>query len=194
LAIGLPNALALAALAGLLEIVPYFGPILGTVPAVAVAATYDPMLVIWVLIAAMVVQFLENNLLVPKIMDHSVGVHPVLTLLTMVAAASVYGGVGIVLAVPLAAMVQVGIERFVLRNSVEAPNSPTRRDRASRLRYEVQQLVQDVRLRVREKQDPVTPGADHVEDSIEAIATDLERALAAVDEGRSSTDELEERL
>jgi predicted PurR-regulated permease PerM len=176
--IGLPNALALAALAGVLEIVPYFGPILGTVPALIMAVSGDPSQIIWVLAVAAVVQVLENNLLVPKIMDASVGVHPVVTLLAIVAFSAAFGTAGMILAIPLAAILQVIMEHFLLRPEVNEPPAPAGRDRISRVRYEVGELMKDVRQQVRTKREAPTDDADQVEDSIESIAAEIERQLS----------------
>jgi predicted PurR-regulated permease PerM len=182
---GMPHALALAALAGLFELVPYVGPILSAVPALLVALAVDPSLVIWVLVAAVCVQLLENNLLVPTIMDNAVGVHSVVSLLALVAFTDLFGAIGMVLAVPLAAMVQVVFERWVFTPEPEAAK-PVRRDLHGRALWELRELMQDVRTRLRHKDDAATNEADEVEDSIEAIASELEKQLAAADESAAA--------
>jgi predicted PurR-regulated permease PerM len=178
---GMPHALALAALAGLCELVPYVGPILSALPALLVALAVDPSLVIWVLVAAVCVQMLENNLLVPKIMDNAVGVHSVVSLLALVAFTDLFGAIGMVLAVPLAAMLQVVFERWVFTAEPESAK-PVRRDLHGRALWELRELMQDVRTRLRHKDDAPTNEADEVEDSIEAIASELEKQLAATDD------------
>ena len=72
LLIGLPNALVLALIAGVLEAVPMIGPLLGAVPAALVALSIAPGKLIWVIIATIVIQQLENSLLVPRIMRKAV--------------------------------------------------------------------------------------------------------------------------
>ena len=76
-AIGLPFPLALGALAGLLEFVPMVGPTLGAIPAVLVALAISPQAALLVVIYSVVIQVSENNILVPRLMGHSVGVSPV---------------------------------------------------------------------------------------------------------------------
>jgi predicted PurR-regulated permease PerM len=86
--IGLPNALVLALIAGVLEAVPMVGPLLGAVPAALVALSIAPGKLIWVIIATVVIQQLENTLLVPRIMKKAVGVNPFVTLLALFAFSS----------------------------------------------------------------------------------------------------------
>jgi predicted PurR-regulated permease PerM len=180
-AIGLPYSLVLAVLAGGLEIVPYFGPILAAVPAVLVAVSNDPSMLPWVLIVIGGVQFIENNLLVPRIMDQSVGVHPVVTILALAGFGTLMGVAGVILAIPLAAIVQLLLHRFLLRKEAMEPPPAVGRDRIGRLRYEAHELMQDVRSQLRQKREATTENADWAEDAIESLATDLERALADVD-------------
>jgi predicted PurR-regulated permease PerM len=73
LLIGLPNALVLALVAGVMEAVPMIGPLLGAVPAALVALSIAPGKLIWVILATIVIQQLENSLLVPRIMRKAVG-------------------------------------------------------------------------------------------------------------------------
>jgi predicted PurR-regulated permease PerM len=74
LIIGLPYALVLALIAGIMEAVPIIGPVLGAVPASLVALSIAPDKLIWVIVATIVIQQLENNLLVPRVMRRAVGV------------------------------------------------------------------------------------------------------------------------
>ncbi|HLF75333.1 MAG TPA: AI-2E family transporter [Anaerolineales bacterium] len=115
--VGLPYALVLSIIAGLMEIVPVFGPILGAVPALLVALSVDPGKAIWVLVATGVIQLLENAWLVPRIMNSSMGVNPIITLLALIAFSSVFGLPGALLAVPLAALIQLIVNRIVLSSN-----------------------------------------------------------------------------
>jgi predicted PurR-regulated permease PerM len=178
LIIGLPYALVLAVLAALLETVPVIGPILGAVPPSLLALSLAPGKFIWVIVAVIVIQQIENNLLVPRVMDRSVGVNPIVTILAIAAFASLFGLAGALLAIPMAAIVQVLINRFVLNPTPPDLEAPIGRDRVSILRYEAQQLVQDARKQVRRKEDSVGIETDQVEDMIESIAADLDSVLA----------------
>ncbi|MBK9613516.1 AI-2E family transporter [Candidatus Amarobacter glycogenicus] len=66
LLIGLPNALVLALAAGVLEAVPMVGPLLGAIPAAVIALSISPSKLIWVIVATMIIQQLENSVLVPR--------------------------------------------------------------------------------------------------------------------------------
>jgi predicted PurR-regulated permease PerM len=112
--IGLPYTLVLAVFAGVMEMVPIFGPALGAVPALLVALSIDPSKAIWVVVATSVIQLLENAVLVPRIMKHSMGVNPIIVLLSLIAFGSVFGFIGALLALPLAAIIQLLVSRVVL--------------------------------------------------------------------------------
>jgi predicted PurR-regulated permease PerM len=118
--IGLPYTLVLALIAGFMEMVPIVGPALGAVPALLAALSTDPDKVIWVLIATGLIQMMENVLLVPRVMKNSMGVNPIIILLSLVAFSSVFGFAGALLALPLAAIIQLILDRIL-----NPPESPT---------------------------------------------------------------------
>ena len=105
--LGLPNPLLLAVLAGLLEIVPLIGPFLAFIPALIVAASVDPFKALLLLGIAVVIQQIEGNVLVPRIMSHVVGVSPLTVILGILIGAILYGPAGAFIAVPVAAAIQV---------------------------------------------------------------------------------------
>jgi len=111
--IGLPYTLVLALIAGFMEMVPIVGPALGAVPALLAALSTDPDKVIWVLIATGLIQMMENVLLVPRVMKNSMGVNPIIILLSLVAFGSVFGFAGALLALPLAAIIQLILDRIL---------------------------------------------------------------------------------
>lgn len=178
LIIGLPHALLLGVLAGVLEVVPLVGPILGAVPAVVVALSQDPSKVLWVILAVVVIQLSENHLLVPRVMDKAVGVNPVVSLLAFAAFSALFGFAGALLAIPMAVLIQILIDRYFLNNVPVQQSEPKGRDQFSLLRYQAQELVQDVRNRVRHKDEGVTEKSDDVEDAIEVIVNELDTILA----------------
>jgi predicted PurR-regulated permease PerM len=178
LIIGLPNALLLAIFAGIMEAVPLIGPTLGAVPAILIAASTDPSKIIWVIVATAIFQTLENNLIVPRVMDRSVGVNPVVSLLAFIAFGTIFGFVGALLAIPLAAVIQITLRRYLFQSNPVEQNPPVRRDAVSALRYEAQNLALDVRKQVREKETELDERADEVEDAMEAIVQDLDSILA----------------
>ena len=105
--IGIPYALPLAILAGLLEIVPTLGPILSAIPAVIVAFTISPTLAIFVVIAYIIIQAAENHILVPKIMEKAVGLNPVVVILSIMIGANLMGVAGALLAIPFVSFLVV---------------------------------------------------------------------------------------
>ncbi len=178
--IGLPNALVLAIIAGVLEAVPMVGPLLGAIPAAMVAFSLGPDKLIWVLVATLVLQQLENTLLVPRVMSKAVGVNPFVTLLALFAFGSFFGVAGALMAIPIAAIIQLLLNHFIFQPDLEA-EVPEGRDFASRLRYETQQFTQDLRKQARVKQNGnelSIKQIDHVMDEIETITTDLDLLLA----------------
>ena len=176
LIIQMPYALSLALLAGVFEAVPILGPTLGAIPALLVALATAPDKVIWVLVAVIIIQQLESNVLIPRVMDKSVGVNPVVTILSIIAFGALLGLPGALLAIPLAAIIQVVISYIVFEPPEPLPKEEGR-GRVSVLRYEAQQLRHDIRKQLRQKDDAVDGQADQVEDLIESIATDVESLL-----------------
>jgi len=183
LAMGLPYALLLGLAAGILEVVPVVGPALGALPAILVALSVDPSKVIWVIAAALVIQLLENMVLVPRIMARTVGVHPVVSLLSLAAFGKLFGLPGGLLAIPLAAVIQLVLDRFVLSQPKAETKVFDGRGELSVVRYAVQELTQDVRKQLREKPESVERADDAVEDAIESLAADLDALLARAASG-----------
>jgi predicted PurR-regulated permease PerM len=181
LLIGLPNALMLAVLAGVFEAVPMIGPLLGAIPAGLVALSISPGKLVWVIVATVVIQQLENSLLVPRVMRKAVGVNPFVSLLAIFAFSSLFGIAGALMAIPLAAIIQLLLDRFVFHPAVMEPEVSAGRDSVSRLRYGAQDLAQDLRKQARRRKrgsDLTVKQIDQVMDEIETITTDLDALLA----------------
>lgn len=113
--LGIPFALPLAMLAGLLEVVPYVGPVIAAVPAVFIGLGISPILGLAVTALAFLVQQLENYIFVPKIMEKSTGVHPIITLLALAIGFKLLGFIGILIAVPVFITLQVLVRNHILR-------------------------------------------------------------------------------
>lgn len=107
LLLGVPNAPALALIAGITEAIPLVGPLIGAVPAVVIGFTVSPLTGILVAVLYGVIQGLENNVLVPKIMSSNVGLNPLVIIIAIVAGSTLNGIVGAVMAIPLAGALQV---------------------------------------------------------------------------------------
>ena len=183
LIIGLPNALVLALLAGVMEAVPLIGPLLGAIPAGVIALSIAPSKLVWVIVATIVIQQLENYILVPRVMRKAVGVNPFVSLLAIFAFSSLFGIAGALMAIPIAAIIQILLERYLFHPAAAEPESSPDRDYASRLRYEAQDLSKDLRKQARLMKggsDQRVQQIDQVMDEIEAITTDLDALLAQV--------------
>jgi len=183
LLIGLPNALVLALVAGVMEAVPMIGPLLGAIPAAVIALSIAPSKLVWVIVATLVIQQVENSVLVPRVMRKAVGVNPFVSLLAIFAFSSLFGIAGALMAIPIAAIIQLLLDRFVFHPGTMESEVSAGRDYTSRLRYEAQDLAQDLRKQARLKKggsDLRVKQTDQVLDEIEAITTDLDSLLAQV--------------
>ncbi len=111
--LGVKYALVLALWAGLTEFIPYLGPFLGAIPAVFIALTTGNFLIaLLVVVWYIIIQQMENSLLVPKVMEKTVGLNPLVVVIVMLIGAKIAGVVGILLAVPLALIVKAFAEDF----------------------------------------------------------------------------------
>jgi predicted PurR-regulated permease PerM len=86
------------------EVIPYVGPILGALPALALAAIDSPYTALWVGLFYLAVHQLEGHVIVPRVMGQALGAHPLLVIFALVAGAELYGIFGALLALPLLAM------------------------------------------------------------------------------------------
>lgn len=103
-ALGIEYALVLAILAGLFELIPYAGPILAAIPAVLLGARDNLTLGLWVVLMYVIIQRIENDILVPKIMQRAVSLNPIIVIIAILVGAKLAGIMGIIVAVPLAAI------------------------------------------------------------------------------------------
>ena len=107
LILGIPFALPLSILAGLLEIIPYIGPILAAIPGILIGFGLSPVMGWAVTAMAFLIQQLENYVFVPKIMQKSTGINPIITLLVLAVGARLAGIVGLLISVPVFITLQV---------------------------------------------------------------------------------------
>jgi len=113
----IPYALTLATLAGILEIIPIIGPIVSAIPAIIIAFTISPTTALMVTIFYILVQELENKLLVPKVMQYTVGLNPISIIIIILIGAKLMGILGMLLAVPVASVFYVILEEWPLMGS-----------------------------------------------------------------------------
>jgi predicted PurR-regulated permease PerM len=110
--IGIPAALALGLIAGLLEFIPYFGPALSFIPAIVIGLTISPQTGLWVAGLYVVVQSLESSVVTPLLMKEIVKLPPALTLLFQTMMAVLFGFLGLLLAVPILASAKVLVQEL----------------------------------------------------------------------------------
>lgn len=112
------GAAALGVLAGLLEFVPFFGPIASAVPAVGVALLESPQKALWVLGLYVLMQQLEGNVITPLLLEKRLDIPPVLTVLTVASLGVVFGVAGMLIAEPLLAVALVATKMLYVTDVV----------------------------------------------------------------------------
>jgi predicted PurR-regulated permease PerM len=139
LIVGVDFALLLGLIAGAFEIFPFVGPILGAIPALIVAALQSPMTALWTLVVFIIIQQIENLFLAPKIAGESVKLHPALVMVVLVVGNEALGLWGMLLAVPLAAVIRDVFKYLYLRFSDEevSPGEAMARVRTEKMTIEV---------------------------------------------------------
>lgn len=110
--LGIKYAFVLAIVAGLLEIIPYIGPFLSAVPAMFVAFIQNPPLAFAVGVLYLLIQKIEGYVLVPKVMEKTVGTSPLAVLLAVLIGFKLAGVVGLLIAVPLVSAITVAVNEF----------------------------------------------------------------------------------
>ena len=111
--IGIDYALMIGIIAGICNMIPYVGPFAGTVLAVIMALlSGQPITALWAIVGMLAVQQVDNNLLAPKIVGDSVGLHPVFIMLAIIIGGNVGGLIGMLIAVPVAASVKILLSKW----------------------------------------------------------------------------------
>jgi predicted PurR-regulated permease PerM len=116
--LGLPSAFALGLLAGLLDFVPFVGPILGALPAILIASTIDGATLLWTILLFAVIQQLEGNIVFPLVGKRMVSLPPALALFAIVATGVLFGPLGLVLGFPLAVVAFVLVKKLYVRETL----------------------------------------------------------------------------
>lgn len=116
--LGVEAALSLGIIAGFLEFIPNLGPLISSIPAVAMGFLDSPQKAMFVAIAYIAIQLLENHLLIPFLMKEGVDLPPVLTILGQALLALVFGFLGLLVAVPLIAAAVVTVKMLYVEDVV----------------------------------------------------------------------------
>ncbi|WP_353892554.1 AI-2E family transporter [Proteinivorax hydrogeniformans] len=111
--LGVDYALTLGIFAGITNVIPYFGPWIGAIPATIIAFFQDPILAVKVVIVITIIQQIESQLVAPQVLGKKLKLHPVAVILSLIAGGTFFGIKGMILGVPV-----VAVFRIILRNIV----------------------------------------------------------------------------
>ena len=119
--LGMPSPLALGLLAGLLDFVPFLGPIAAALPALLIAFSMDFEMGLWTLALYVLVQQVEGNFLYPVVQRYAVGIPPGLMLFALLAGGLLFGLPGVLLGAPLTVIIYVMVKRLYVREALQTP-------------------------------------------------------------------------
>ena len=119
-ALGIRFPMLLGIVAGVFEVVPVIGPLLGAIPGVLVTLATSPSDLVWVVLLYVIIQLLENTLLVPRLQGQAVDIHPAIIMVILVVGSEAAGLFGVILAVPLAAVAR-DVFKYFYREWSELP-------------------------------------------------------------------------
>ena len=108
---------------GLMELVPYIGPVLGAIPPILVALFSDPLTAVWVTLTFVALQQLEGHVVAPQVFGHSLRINPLLVILALLIGGELYGILGAFIALPLAAVARETVA-YLRRHLVLEPWRP----------------------------------------------------------------------
>lgn len=117
----MPSAFALGLLAGILEFIPFAGPILSAIPAVLLALAVSPDLALWVVLLYFAVQQFEGYVLTPLVQQYAVDLPGVVLLFSLLAFGILFGTLGVILAAPLAVVTYVLVKRLYVIETLHTP-------------------------------------------------------------------------
>jgi predicted PurR-regulated permease PerM len=117
--IGVPYALALAAWVAITDLIPVLGALLGAAGVAAVAFIESPEALLWSMLLLIVYQQVENFLIAPRVMNHAVDLSPATVIIALMVGGSLAGLVGALLALPLAALIKIIVEDYVVQERID---------------------------------------------------------------------------
>jgi predicted PurR-regulated permease PerM len=149
--IGVPFALLLGILSGLLAFIPFVGPAISIIPPILLALAEEPISALWVLLAYAGVQFVEGNIVQPVVMSRAVSLHPVIIVFALLIMGTLFGFIGVLLAIPLVAALHVLMhELWVKRmNELGTDPDPPPKEEPLKMTERVNQLGQAAKDRFR---------------------------------------------
>jgi predicted PurR-regulated permease PerM len=147
--IGVPFALLLGIFSGLISFIPYVGALISVVLPVLLALVSDPFTAVYVILAFIIIQQIEGNLLHPIVMSRAVDLHPALVVFAILVMGTLFGIVGVFLAVPLVAALQVLVRELWVQKMDQMgtdPNPPAREPPKRKLPNPISKALKALRL------------------------------------------------
>jgi putative permease len=117
--LGVPYALLLGIIVGVIDIIPLVGPWIGGIVAVLVTLIYEPSLAIWVAVAVLAIQEVEGNVVRPFVMSESAKLHPFVTILALLLFGSMFGLLGAILALPITLAIATVVQVLWVEETIE---------------------------------------------------------------------------
>ena len=149
--IGVPFALLLGILSGLLAFIPFVGPAISVIPPILLALAQEPISALWVLLAYAGVQFVEGNIVQPVVMSRVVSLHPVIIVFALLIMGTLFGFIGVLLAIPLVAALHVLVHELwvKLMNELGTDPDPPPKEEPIKMTERVNQLGRAAKDRFR---------------------------------------------
>ncbi len=122
--IGIPFALLLGILSGLLTFIPILGPLISVIPPILLALVDDPIKALWVVLLYLAIQSIESHVVHPLVMSRAVSLHPAIVIFAIVIMGTLFGFIGILLAIPLVAALYVLVHELWTKRMDEKGTDP----------------------------------------------------------------------
>lgn len=117
LALGVEFSFVIGMITCVADIVPYVGPLMGLIPAFVFGFIDSPIKALWILIMYIFLQWVENNIVGPKILSNETGFHPIVVLFLLILGAALFGFLGMILAVPIALVIKTVYNEYVVNKN-----------------------------------------------------------------------------
>ena len=117
LALGVEFSFVIGIITCVADIVPYVGPLMGLIPAFVFAFIDSPIKALWIFILYILIQWVENNIVGPKILSKETGFHPIVVLFLLILGAALFGFLGMILSVPIALVIKTVYNEYVINKN-----------------------------------------------------------------------------
>lgn len=117
LALGVEFSFVIGIITCVADIVPYVGPLMGLIPAFVFAFIDSPIKALWIFVIYILIQWVENNIVGPKILSKETGFHPIVVLFLLILGAALFGFLGMILSVPIALVIKTVYNEYVVNKN-----------------------------------------------------------------------------